>query len=98
MIGRSARHRSTRKAFNIFFPQITQIDADMFFCVDLRHLRHLRADVSDDYLGQSRFVPRNLPEIRISTFCAVDDLRVGIKARPGEPVDRSDGNAFEART
>ena len=29
-------------------------------------------------------------------FGSIDDLRVRIKTRPGEPVDRSDGNTFEA--
>jgi len=33
--------RKSRKTF----PQITQIDADVFLCVDLRYLRHLRADL-----------------------------------------------------
>ena len=78
---------------------MTQIDADIENLTQgfyLRDLRDLREEFLDDEFEQSRFAPGNLPEYCNSAFCAVDDLRVGIEARPGEPVDRRDGNAFEA--
>jgi len=40
----TAHETPARPKCSISFPQITQIDADIFFWVDLRYLRHLRAD------------------------------------------------------
>jgi len=45
MVGRPARDRSVCWGIQFVFPQITQIDADVLLHVNLRYLRHLRADL-----------------------------------------------------
>ena len=80
LISRPARQHSTRLGIQFIFPQITQIDADISSCVDLRYLRHLRAKRGGWMDRESRNEYRGSSSMR-----SIDDKR-----GDGKPDDDTD--------